>query len=263
MTDVREFKQRSRATWAAGDFDVMAERIWEVGARCVEEAAVQPGEQVLDVACGTGNAALRAAQAGAKVTGSDLTPELFVAARRRAAELGVEVDWVQADAEDLPFGDESFDVVLSTFGCMFAPRHEVAAGELARVLRPGGRMVLCNWTPEGFFGGRFFPTVASYMPPPPDFAQPPPLWGSEDHVRGLFEGPGIELDFERAIAHFVFDSAEHAMTVHEEKFGPAVMAKAALEPQGRWDELRAKLLDLFGDGTYDAEYLIVRGKKAG
>lgn len=263
MTDVIEFKQRNRATWAAGDFDAIAERIWGVGARCVEAAGVQPGEEVLDVACGSGNAALQAAEAGAKVTGSDLTPELFEPARRRASDLGVEVDWVEGDAEQLPFGDESFDVVLSTFGCMFAPRHELAAREIVRVLRPGGRMALCNWTPEGFIGGRFFPTVAKYMPPPPDFAQPPPLWGSEEHVRELFDGTGMGLNFSRDVVRWEFDSGEQALEEHSEKFGPLVMAKAALEPQGRWEPLREDLLGLFGDGRYEGEYLIVRGTMTG
>lgn len=262
MTDVIEFKQGVRATWAAGDFDVVAERIWSVGASCVQHAGVQPGDDVLDVACGTGNAALRAAQAGARVTGSDLTPELFVAARRRAAELGVEVDWAEADAEDMPFGDESYDVVLSTFGCMFAPRHELAAAEIARVLRPGGRISLCCWTPEGAVGD-FFRTIGSHMPPPPDFVQSPLLWGTEDHVRQLFAGTGIELDFVRETVVMEFESAEEAVQEYEEKFGPTVMAKAALEPQGKWDALRRDMLAQFEDPRFEPEYLVIRGTKAG
>ena len=262
MTDVVEFKQGVRATWAAGDFDVVAERIWAVGERCVGHAGVKAGDVVLDVACGTGNAALRAAQAGAQVTGADLTPELFVAAQRRAAEMGVEVDWIEADAEDLPFEDESYDVVLSTFGCMFAPRHEMAAGEIARVLRPGGRIALCNWTPEGEVGD-FFRTIGGYMPPPPDFAQSPLLWGTEDHVRELFEGTGIELDFVRETVVMEFGSAEEALQEYETKFGPVVMAKAALEPQGKWQALRGDLVEQFADGRFEPEYLVVRGTKSG
>ncbi|MEX2194131.1 MAG: class I SAM-dependent methyltransferase [Thermoleophilaceae bacterium] len=262
MTDVVEFKQRNRATWAAGDFDVIAERIWKVGASCVKHAGVREGDDVLDVACGTGNAALRAAQAGGRVTGGDLTPELFEAGRRRAAALGVEVDWVQADAEDLPFEDAAYDAVLSTFGCMFAPRHELAAGEIARVLRPGGRMALCNWTPEGEIGD-FFRTIGGHMPPPPEFAQPPLLWGTEDHVRELFDGTGIQLEFSREEAVMEFGSAEEAVEEYETKFGPVVMAKAALEAQGAWEPLRNDLLALFRDSRFEAEYLVVRGTKSG
>jgi SAM-dependent methyltransferase len=150
LSDLARIKQGARATWAAGDFPAVARlTLWEVGPRIVAAVGVQPGERTLDVACGTGNAAIRAAQAGAQVTGVDLTPELFDAARAEAAQAGVTVDWVQGDAEDLPFEDEAFDVVLSTFGCMFAPRHAIAASEIARVLRPGGRIGITSWTPEG------------------------------------------------------------------------------------------------------------------
>jgi ubiquinone/menaquinone biosynthesis C-methylase UbiE len=132
---------------------------------------------VLDVACGTGNAAIRAAQAGGEVVGLDLTPELFEAGRRLAKQAGVSVEWTEGDAEAIPFENESFDVVLSTLGCMFAPRHRVTATELARVLRPGGRLGQCNWTPEGS-QGEFFRALGAYVPPLPAFAQPPLLWGT-------------------------------------------------------------------------------------
>jgi ubiquinone/menaquinone biosynthesis C-methylase UbiE len=127
-----ELKERARATWSAGDYDAVVERIWSAGADVVARAGVHAGDEVLDVACGTGNASIRAAATGAKVTGLDLTPELFDGARRRAAKAGVELELVEGDAEDLPFEDESFDVVLSTFGCMFAPDHRRAAEEIAR-----------------------------------------------------------------------------------------------------------------------------------
>ena len=135
-----EAQQRARATWSAGDFDAIAERIWSVGGNLVSRVGVNAGDRVLDVACGTGNAAIPAAVAGGEVTGLDITPELFEDARRRAGEAGVELDLVEGDAQDMPFDDQSFDVVVSTFGCMFAPDHKRAAGEIARVLKPGGRM---------------------------------------------------------------------------------------------------------------------------
>ena len=153
---------------------------------------------MLDVATGTGNVAIRAAAAGAQVAGLDLTPELFDTARRRAAEAHVSVDWVEGDAEDLPFDDDRFDHVLSTFGVQFAPRHAIVAQELARVCRPGGVIGLVNWTPEGQIG-ELFKIMGRYMPAPPDYASPPPLWGSEEHVRGLFDGSGVELEFARGL----------------------------------------------------------------
>jgi ubiquinone/menaquinone biosynthesis C-methylase UbiE len=140
MQKLAEFKQEAQAAWAAGDYDAMMrqEGLYEVGARLVRRLGLGAGEDVLDVACGTGNAAIPAAQAGASVTGLDPTPALLVAARARGKAAGVAVEWTEGDAEDLPFGDQRFDVILSTFGCMFAPRHEVVADEIARVLRPGG-----------------------------------------------------------------------------------------------------------------------------
>lgn len=264
-----EQRQRARATWAAGDFDALAERIWSVGGDLVERVHVQDGETVIDVACGTGNAAIPAAVAGGNVTGLDITPELFEAARRRAGEAGVDVTWVEGDAEELPFSDAAFDVVLSTFGCMFAPNHEVAAAEIARVLRPGGRAAIAAWRPEGSIGD-FFRSLAGFAPEPPPGFQPPPLWGNRDHVEELFEPTGMQLRFEDAAAHFHFDSLEQAADEYWEKFGPVVMLRAMLEPQGRAGELRDALVDSLerstgpeGDGVgFEGEYLITLGEKA-
>ena len=148
---------------------------------------IEAGQRVLDVAAGTGNAAIRAAERGADVTASDLTPELLEAGRAVAERDGLELDWVEADAEHLPFEDGSFDVVMSSIGAMFAPHHQAVADELVRVCRPGGTIGLLSWTPEGMLGA-LFRTMGPFMPPPPPGAQPPPLWGSEDHLRGLFGG---------------------------------------------------------------------------
>lgn len=269
MTDLDQVKSTARTTWATGDYPSIAERdIWAVGERAVEHAGVGAGDEVLDVACGTGNAALRAAAKGARVVGADLTPELLAHGRERAEAAGVEVEWVEADAEALPFEDESFDVVLSTFGCMFAPRHAVAANEIARVLRPGGRLAICSWTPEGAIG-EFFATVGRYLPPPPEFASPPPLWGSEGHVRELFSGTAVELDFERESVELRFDSVDEAVDYYATKFGPVMMARRLAESDGRWPELQADLRALFerrnestsGDFAETAEYLVTRGRK--
>ena len=181
-----ELKARHRAMWASGDYPQMVETfLTPLGPRLVDACRIGPGMRVLDVASGTGNAAIPAAQRGAEVVASDLTPELFEAGRRRAADAGVELQWAQADAEHLPFEDESFDVVISSIGVMFAPHHQEAADELVRVCRPGGTIGLLSWTPEGMLGA-FFRTMRPFMAPPPPGAQPAPLWGSEDHVHQLF-----------------------------------------------------------------------------
>ena len=268
MQRLAEHKERDRAVWAAGHYDAVAELIWEVGGRVIDRVGVREGDEVLDVACGTGNASIPAALAGGDVTGLDLTPELFVSARERAARAGVDIDWVEGDAEDLPFDDAGFDVVVSTFGCMFAPRHEQTAAEIARVLRPGGRACIASWTPDGPIG-EFFRTVGSHMPPPPAGFSPPVLWGSEEHVRSLFEPHGVTVDCERQTVLIRGDSAEALTTLYEEKFGPVVKAKELLEPQGRWDALRGDLVRLFdshneaknGGIAYPAEYLVAVGAK--
>ncbi|MGY1739497.1 MULTISPECIES: class I SAM-dependent methyltransferase [unclassified Blastococcus] len=181
----RELKARHRAMWALGDYPAVAiDVIAELGPELVAAAGVRAGDRVLDVAAGSGNAAVPAALTGASVVASDLTPELFVAGREFAARHGVEVEWREADAEALPFADGSFDVVLSCVGVMFAPHHQRAADELVRVARPGGTIGLIAWTPQGFVGD-LFRTMKPYAPPPPPGAQPPVLWGDEDHVRAL------------------------------------------------------------------------------
>jgi ubiquinone/menaquinone biosynthesis C-methylase UbiE len=255
-------KQGAHAVWAAGDFSVIAQLIEGVGVECAEQAGAAPGIELLDVACGSGNVAIPAAERGARVTGLDLTPELFDAARARAAAAGVEVELLEGDAEDLPFEDASFDRVTSTFGVQFAPRHEVAAAEIARVCRPGGKIVIYNWTLEGLVG-RLFDLIGSYMPSPPDFASPPALWGNEEHVRQLF--PSIDLTFERRMAAVPAESPELFVQHFEKFFGPTIMAKRALEPQGRWQELREQYVDLidehFHDGKVHQEYFAIEGAR--
>ena len=172
-----ELKTRHRAMWASGDYPSMVETfLLPLGPRLVEACGIGPGMRVLDVAAGTGNASVPAARTGAEVVASDLTPELFEAGRARAEAAGVELEWVEADAESLPFEDESFDVVMSSIGAMFAPRHQLVADELVRVCRPGGTLALLSWTPEGMIGA-LFRTMGPFAPPPPPGAQPPPLWG--------------------------------------------------------------------------------------
>ncbi|SBS71395.1 conserved hypothetical protein [uncultured Mycobacterium sp.] len=193
----RALKAKHRALWASGDYPaVAAELIPALGPELVAAAGVRPGQLVLDVGAGSGNAAIPAAATGATVTASDLTPELFDEGRHIAATRGVELEWVEADAEALPFADNGFDVVTSCLGAMFAPHHQAAADELVRVCRPGGTIAMINWTPQGFIG-QLFATMKPYAAPLPPGAQPAPLWGNEDHVRELFGDRVVDLTLRR------------------------------------------------------------------
>jgi SAM-dependent methyltransferase len=268
---VESMKAGHRAIWASGDYAAVAREIDSVApAHLVRRAGVTAGDDVLDVATGTGNVALRAAATGARVVGLDLAPELFGPARQRAADWGVDVDWVEGDAEDLPYGDESFDRVLSAFGTQFAPRHDVTARELVRVCRPGGCIALCNWTPEGQVG-EMFAILGRYLPPPPPFASPPPRWGDEGHVRDVFAGvdADLSLEFERATTPWRLDSAEAYVAFMETTYGPMLSARARLEAEGAWADCRAALVAMMerrneaADGRLlvPAEYALVVVRK--
>ena len=181
----RALKARHRAMWALGDYPaVVTEVVSELGTVLVDACKLRTGERALDIAAGSGNAAIPAALAGARVTAADLTPELLAEGRTAAARLSAELDWVEADAEALPYADGEFDVVMSCLGIMFAPHHQAAADEALRVCRPGGRIGLLSWTPEGFVG-ELFRTLKAYAPAPPAGTQPPPLWGDPTYVRAL------------------------------------------------------------------------------
>jgi SAM-dependent methyltransferase len=263
-------KRAHRTTWASGSYATVAERLVDdVPPRhLLERVPISPGMEVLDIATGTGNVAIRAAQLGGRVTGVDLTPELFDRARERAAAARVEVEWVEGDAEDLPFEDGRFDLVLSTFGIQFVPRHEVAAREAVRVARPGGTIGLISWTPQGHIG-RVLKAVGARLPKPPDYASPPPLWGDETHVRDLFGPAGVELEVERGMNPFVgFDSADEWVEFMATNYGPLLTARAKLAPDGRWDDLRDELIALtasFDQGgpadlRVESEYLLAIGR---
>jgi SAM-dependent methyltransferase len=271
MTTLIDLKQAHRATWAAGDYAAVAEHIDAVPPLdLIDRLDVRPAQDVLDVATGTGNMALRAAVRGARVVGLDLVPELLQTARQRAGAVGVAVDWVEGDAEDLPFDDERFDHVVSVFGVQFAPRHEVAAAELARVCRPGGRIGLVNWTPEGLIG-ELFTVLSGYLPAPPAYASAPPRWGSEPHVQDLFADTGVELSFARGHNPWRFDSAEQWVVFLETVYGPTIKARERLTAEGRWDACRAEILAMSerrneaADGSLLlwAEYLVAVGRKVG
>ena len=256
-----EFKVRQRAVWAAGDYAELSEHIRDVGEHLVERAGVESGMEVLDVACGTGNAALPAARVGATVTGLDLVPELLAVGRRKAAEAGVEIEWVEGDAEALPFDDDAFDRVFSTFGHMFAPRHQQTANEMSRVARSEGLIGICCWTPEGSVGD-VLRASGSYMPPPPDYAQPPILWGSEAHVREMFGSVASSFAFERRASTIEWDSVEGFADYFMDRFGPMVTARQMLGE--RFAELRADIVAIWekwdesDDGRFrlPQEYLV-------
>jgi SAM-dependent methyltransferase len=237
-----EFKTRQRATWEGGDYSACSPYIAEVGELVVTRAGITPGMRVLDVACGTGNAALPAARAGARVTGLDLAATLLEAGRAKARAEGLEIEWRDGDAEDLPFEDGTFDRVLSTFGHMFAPRHDRTAREMARVCRRGGAIVTATWTPEGVFGD-LSKAAFPYMPPPPDYASAPPLWGREDHVREMFGSAASGFEFERHVNRIEWESVEAFAAFFMAHFPPMVTAKAMLGD--RFSEMRERIVDVW------------------
>jgi ubiquinone/menaquinone biosynthesis C-methylase UbiE len=259
--------------WALGDYHHFAkETVWELGPLLVAACGIGPGQRVLDVAAGSGNVAIRAAEAGARVVASDLAPENMDAGRREAADRGVRLEWVPADAQDLPFADDAFDAVTSSFGAMFAPDHAATARELLRVCRPGGTIGMLNFTPEGL-AGPFFGTFVPYMPPTPAGALPPLLWGDESHVRELF---GAEVEsFELTRGSYVerAESPEAYCSLFKETFGPVVALYAALADQPeRLDALDRDFLEFArsansgqvgGRAEYEFEYLLVVARKRG
>ena len=266
----RALKARHRAMWALGDYPAVAsEVIPTLGAVLVEACGVRHGDRVLDVAAGSGNAAIPAALAGAHVVASDLTPELFDVGRQVAADLGADVQWREADAEALPFADGEFDTVLSCVGVMFAPHHQVSADELVRVCRPGGTIGLLSWTPEGFIG-QMFEVMKPYAPAPPPGAQPPPLWGSEDYVRELLGDRVTDVVARKQNARIDrFARPEEFVEFFKSSYGPTISVyRAMADSPDRAHELDHALVELArqydqGTGTtlMDWEYLLVTARK--
>jgi SAM-dependent methyltransferase len=268
----RALKARHRAVWALGDYPAVAtELIPELGPVLVEAAGVRAGDRVLDVAAGTGNAAVPAALTGARVVASDLTPELFVAGREFAARHGATLEWEEGDAEALPYADGAFDAVLSCIGVMFAPHHQRAADELVRVCRPGGTIGLLSWTPTGFVGD-MFRAMKPFAPAPPPGAQPPPLWGDEDHVRALLGDRVTDVVARRgtvAVDRFATPSAwrEYWKTV----YGPtiAVYRGIADDPEEvaaldrDLDAVAARFDRGTGSTVLDWEYLVLTARRRG
>ena len=265
-----ELKAKHRTMWGNGDYPLMVDTfLLPIGQRLADAAGVGPGMRVLDVAAGTGNASIPAAQRGARVTASDLTPDLLAAGSGRPDATGLDLEWVEADAENLPFDDGSFDVVMSAIGVMFAPHHQAAADELVRTCRPGGTIALLSWTPEGMLGD-LFRTMKPFAPPPPPGAQPPPLWGSEEHLAELF---GDRVDFhtlERDTLEITAfaqprDYGEHFKAY----YGPTIAVRANAAKDGRegeFDEALDRFCDTWNLGTadqgrFEKEYLVAIGTR--
>jgi len=249
--DLTEVKHRQQATWASGDYAVVGSTLQIVGETLCEAVDIRAGQRVLDVAAGNGNATLAAARRFADVVSTDYVPALLDRARQRAAADGLAVEFQAADAEDLPFEEASFDVILSTFGVMFTPRQAQAASEMLRVCRPGGRIGLANWTPDGFIG-QLFKTIGAHIPPPPGVSSPA-LWGTEDHLKALFGAKATVTTTVRTFT-FRYKSPAHWLSVFRGFYGPVLKAFAALDDAGR-GQLERDLMDLLGrnntarDGT--------------
>lgn len=265
-TPTPDLKAKHRAMWAFGNYPTVADTVIpQLGATLVDACGLRSGDRVLDVGAGSGNASLPAARLGARVTASDLTPELLDRGRRDAERLGLDLDWREADAEALPFSDDEFDVTLSCVGVMFAPHHQEAADELVRVTRAGGTIGLASWTPEGFIG-EMFATMKPYAPAPPPSVQPAPLWGSEAHVQALF-GDRVDLTAERRTVRVdCFDDAEAFRDFFKKNYGPTIAVyRAIAEEPHRVRALDEALAALGrrhdrGDGSMDWEYLLVTAR---
>jgi SAM-dependent methyltransferase len=266
--DDRAMEAKHRAMWATGDYPrLAAELVSPLGPILVEACGIGPGDRVLDVAAGTGNASIPAAAAGADVVASDLVPELLAHGRSLAQQRGLELEWREANAESLPFGDGEFDAVMSCIGVMFAPHHQASADELVRVCRPGGTIGLLSWTPEGYIG-QLFAAMKPHVPPPPPGVSPPPLWGAEEHVRELLADRVTDLDMVRGeLPVTAFADGAQFRDYFKSVYGPTISAYRALGD----DSQRIAALDadiaavgdraLQDSSTMQWEYLLVTARR--
>lgn len=250
--DLPALKTRQQAAWSSGDYAVVGTTLQIVGEDLCEALDVRAGQRILDVAAGNGNASLAAARRGCEVVASDYVPALLERARERAAAERLDMEFREADAEALPFADQSFDAVVSTFGVMFTADHDRAAAELIRVCRPGGKIGLANWTPEGYIG-QMFKTIGKHVPPAPG-AKSPALWGTRGRIAEWFEPHATSIKAAERNFVFRYRSPEHCLKVFRNYYGPILKAFAALDPAGQAD-LERDLLQLIarfnraGDGS--------------
>jgi SAM-dependent methyltransferase len=265
VSDLEKIKEGARGIWSRGDYTALGERIESAAREVVDACAISAGQEVLDVAAGNGNAAVLAAREGAAVVASDLTPAMVELGRARTEHEGLDVEWTVADAEELPFEDERFDCVTSVFGAMFAPRPDVVAREMFRVVRPGNTVGMANWTPDGF-NGRYFQLAARYAPPPPADLSSPLDWGREEVVRERLTG---SILVEPRFVRWSFADADEGFRFYAGT-GPSLALEEALDEdlRGRLRREFAELVDRFNTATdgsveIDAEYLLVVALRRG
>ena len=254
VPDLLAVKAKQQATWASGDFAVIGTTLQIVGELLAEAVDIRAGERVLDVAAGNGNATLAAARRFAHVTSTDYVEALLQKGAERAAAEGLNVSFEVADAEALPYADESFNTALSTFGVMFAPDHRRSADELLRVVCSGGRIGLANWTPEGFIG-QLFRVVGKHVPPPAGL-ESPALWGSETHIVELFGRQASDIRCIRRIFNFRYESAPHWIRIFRDFYGPTLKAFAALDAAGQ-RKLEADIVELLERLNVAGRYSLV------
>ncbi len=265
--DVAAFKEGQKTVWSLGEFADIAAMIRSASETILDKAGVVSGDTLLDVACGTGNLAIPAAERGAIVTGIDITPKLVEICRAEAAAKGLEMTIEEGDAEALEAADESFDKVISVFGMIFAPQHELAASEMVRVAKPGGTVAITSWALDGM-NGEMFKVIGAHMPPPPEGMKTPAMWGEESYIEEVFDD-SIDWSFSREVVTFEADDAEKWFEFMQEKLGPLVLARRALEPEGKYDALRDDLIAHYekfntaegGGFRGEATYILAVGKK--
>lgn len=262
--DLRDFKARQRTMWEAGDYRPVGRLLDPVAQTLVRRAGVTAGQRVLDVGTGSGSVAVAAARAGASVIGVDITDRWFDEARRRAEVADVDIELLVGDAEDLPADPASFDVVLSSFAAIFAPRHDVVAAELTRVCRRGGTIGMTAWPPDGA-NWKLFSTLSQALPSPPAFVMPPGRWGEAEYVRQLFAPHGVDVAFERPSFVVRFDSVDAFESFVFDNSGGYISARDALRQAGRWEQTYANLrravqeANEADDGSYRVtwDYLLI------
>lgn len=264
---VDDLAAKHRALWALGDYAAIAvDVVAPLGPELVAACGIGPRDRVLDVAAGTGNAAIPAAMTGAQVIASDLCPELVQRGRQQATERGVELQWREANAEALPFGDDEFDVVTSCIGVMFAPHHQQAADELVRVCSPGGRIGVISWTPEGFIG-QLFATMKPYVPAPPAGVSAPPLWGGEAYVSALLGDAVVDITTDRRdLTVDAFPDGAAFRDYFKANYGPTIAAyRGIADNPARVAALDADIAALgdhnISDGSMDWQYLLMTARK--
>jgi len=239
--DLNALKARQHGAWSSGDYAIVGTTLQIVGEELCEALDIRAGQSVLDVAAGNGNATLAAARRWCQVTSTDYVPSLLERGRQRASADGLSVEFKEADAEALPFGDGAFDAVVSTFGVMFTPNQDRAASELARVCRSGGKIGLANWTPDGFIG-QLFKTLGKYLPPPPG-AKSPALWGTKARIDEMFGAQASNIQATRRHFAFRYRSPEHFIDIFKTYYGPVLKAFAALDA-AKQDGLKRDMLAL-------------------